>query len=191
VHVSGHPRRAEMEDLFSWVKPRIALPVHGEALHLAEHAALARRLGIPEVVTCRNGDLVRLAPGKPSVIDEVPEGRLYKDGRLLIQADARTVADRRRLGFVGVVCVAFAVDERGTLVSDPAVELIGIPEVDGEGEKMDAIAYDAALDTVENLPKPRRRDPEAIAESVRRAVRAAIAEGWGKKPICVVQVVVV
>src|SRR5262249_18496680 len=62
VHVSGHPRRAEMADLFSWVKPKIALPVHGEALHLAEHAALARRLGVPEALTCRNGDLVKLAP---------------------------------------------------------------------------------------------------------------------------------
>jgi ribonuclease J len=191
VHVSGHPRRAEMTDLFSWVKPRIALPVHGEALHLAEHAALARKVGVPQVLTCRNGDLVRLAPDGPEIVDEVPQGRLYKDGRLLVAADARTVADRRRLGFVGIVCVALALDERGLLTADPAVELIGIPETDAEGEKFDAIAYDAVLDTVENLPKPRRRDPEEVAESVRRAVRAAVAERWGKKPICVVQVIVV
>jgi ribonuclease J len=191
VHVSGHPRRAEMEDLFSWVRPRIALPVHGEALHLFEHAALARKVGVPQVLTCRNGDLVKLAPGAPSVIDEVPEGRLYKDGRLLVEADARTVADRRRLGFVGLVTVALAIDERGMLAADPAVELIGIPEFDGEGERFDAIAYDAALDTVEQLPKGRRRDPEAITESVKRAVRGAIADRWGKKPLCLVQVLVV
>src|SRR5690348_17389363 len=98
VHVSGHPRRAEMEELFSWVRPRIAVPVHGEPLHLAEHAALARRIGIAHVVTCLNGDLVRLAPGSPAVIDEVPEGRIYKDGGLLVEAVARPVADRRRLG---------------------------------------------------------------------------------------------
>ena len=191
VHVSGHPRRAEMEELFSWVRPRIALPVHGEALHLAEHAALARKVGVPDVVTCRNGDLVRLAPGKPDITDEVPEGRLYKDGRLLVEAEARTVADRRRLGFVGLVAVALALDERGELAADPEVELIGIPESDADGEKFDAIAYDAVLDTVEQMPKPRRRDPEAIAESVRRAVRAAVAQRWGKKPICLVQVLVV
>src|SRR5215472_9172504 len=191
VYVSGHPRRAELEELFSWVKPKIAVPVHGEALHLGEHAALARRVGIPDVVTCRNGDLVRLGPGHPGVIDEVPEGRLYKDGRLLVDAEARTVADRRRLGFVGIVAVAVALDERGTLVADPEVDLIGIPEADADGEKFDAIAYDAVLDTVEQMPKPRRRDPEAIAESVRRAVRAAVAERWGKKPICLVQVLVV
>ena len=191
VHVSGHPRRAEMEELFSWVRPKIAVPVHGEALHLAEHAALARRVGIADVITCRNGDLVRLAPGSPSVIDEVPEGRLYKDGRLLVDAEARTVADRRRLGFVGVVAVALAVDERGMLAADPEVELIGIPEADAAGEPLDGIARAAALETVETLPKARRRDPEAVAESVRRAVRAALAERWGKKPLCVVQVLTV
>ncbi|HLH86844.1 MAG TPA: ribonuclease J [Xanthobacteraceae bacterium] len=191
VHVSGHPRRAEMEDLFSWVRPHIAVPVHGEALHLAEHAALARKVGVAQVVSCRNGDLIRLAPGTPAVIDEVTEGRLYKDGRLLVEADARTVADRRRLGYVGIVTVALALDERGVLAADPAVELVGIPETDAEGEKFDAIAYDAVLDTVENLPKARRRDPEEVAESVRRAVRGAVAERWGKKPICVVQVIVV
>ncbi len=191
VHVSGHPRRAEMAELFSWVKPKIVLPVHGEALHLAEHAALARQLGVPEVVTCRNGDLVRLAPGGPAVIDEVPEGRLYKDGRLLVEAEARTVADRRRLGFVGIAAVAIALDERGALVADPQVDLIGIPETDAAGERLEAIAGAAALETVEQLPRARRRDPDGVGESVRRAVRAAIAERWGKKPICVVQVLVV
>jgi ribonuclease J len=191
VHVSGHPRRAELADMFSWVRPQIAVPVHGEALHLAEHAALARNVGVPQVVSCRNGDLVRLAPGTPSVIDEVPEGRLYKDGRLLVEADARTVADRRRLGFVGIVSVALAIDDKGVLAADPSVELIGIPEADAEGEKFDAIAYDAVLDTVENLPKGRRRDPEAVLEAVKRAVRGAVADRWGKKPICVVQVIVV
>jgi ribonuclease J len=125
------------------------------------------------------------------VIDEVTEGRLYKDGRLLVEADARTVADRRRLGYVGIVTVALALDERGVLAADPSVELIGIPETDAEGEKFDAIAYDAVLDTVENLPKTRRRDPEAVLEAVKRAVRGAVAERWGKKPICVVQVIVV
>jgi ribonuclease J len=191
VHVSGHPRRAEMADMYSWVKPHIVVPVHGEALHLFEHAALARKIGIPQVLTCRNGDLVKLAPGKPGVIDEVPEGRIYKDGRLLIDAEARTVADRRRLSMTGVVSVALALDDKGMLAADPEVELIGIPEADQEGEKFAELAYDVALETVEDMPKARRRDPDAIGESVKRAVRAAIASRWGKKPLCIVLVVVV
>jgi ribonuclease J len=191
VHVSGHPRRAEMADMYSWVRPHIVVPVHGEALHLFEHAALARKIGIPEVLTCRNGDLVKLAPGKPGVIDEVPEGRIYKDGRLLVGAEARTVADRRRLSMTGVVSVALALDDKGMLAADPEVELIGIPEADQEGEKFAELAYDVALETVEDMPKARRRDPDAIGESVKRAVRAAIASRWGKKPLCIVLVVVV
>jgi ribonuclease J len=191
VHVSGHPRRGEMEDLYGWVKPQISIPVHGEALHLAEHAALAGRLGVPVIVSCQNGDLVRLAPGRPDIVDEVPQGRLYKDGRLLVSADARTVADRRRLGFVGIVSVALALDEKGGLVADPEVETIGIPDMDGDGEPIVRLAFDAALSTVEQLPKARRRDPESVREAVMRAVRAAVATAWGKKPLCRVHVLIV
>ena len=86
VHVSGHPRRAELADMFSWVKPRIAIPVHGEALHLAEHAALARSLGVPATIVCQNGDLIKLAPEPAGIIDEVPAARLYKDGKLVVEA---------------------------------------------------------------------------------------------------------
>src|ERR1043165_5284536 len=125
VHVSGHPRRAEMEVLQRWVRPRIAIPVHGEALHLSEHAKLARAAGVPQVVLCGDGDLVRLAP-EAQVIDEVPAARLYKDGALLISAEERTVADRRRLSFSGIVVVALALSDKGALLADPDVELIGI-----------------------------------------------------------------
>ena len=118
VHVSGHPRRAELEELIGWVKPKILIPVHGEALHLHEHATLARRCGVREVVQCRNGDLVQLSP-QVRIIDEVPAGRIYKDGTLLVEADARTVADRKRLSFAGAVSVAIALTDKGELVDDP------------------------------------------------------------------------
>ncbi|HXW47872.1 MAG TPA: ribonuclease J, partial [Xanthobacteraceae bacterium] len=108
VHVSGHPRRDELRDMIGWVRPRILIPAHGEALHLAEHAELARRAGVPQVLVCRNGDLVRLAPGAAEIIDELPSGRLYKDGALVIDAEARTIAARRRLSFSGIVSVALA-----------------------------------------------------------------------------------
>ena len=188
VHVSGHPRRAELADMFSWVKPRIAVPVHGEALHLAEHAALARSLGVPATIVCSDGDLIKLAPEPAGIIDEVPAARLYKDGRLLIEAAGRTVSLRRRLAYNGMVTVALALTEKGELVGDPEVELIGIPELDASGESMAEIAYDAVKATLESLPRARRRDPDETAESIRRAVRSAIAERWGKKPVCHVHV---
>ena len=191
VHVSGHPRQAELEDMLRWVRPQIVLPVHGEALHMAEHAALARRIGVPKVTTCQDGDLVRLAPNGPAIIDEVPVGRIYKDGRLLVDAQTRTIPDRRRLGFAGVVSVALAVTEKGELVTDPEIELTGVPETNAAGETMSNIVYDAVMEALESLPRGRRRDPDAMAESVSRAVRGTLAREWDKKPTCHVHVLTV
>jgi len=190
VHVSGHPRRAELEELIGWIKPKILIPVHGEALHLSEHAQLARRCGVKDVLQCRNGDLVRLSPDV-RIIDEVPAGRLYKDGSLLVEATARTVADRKRLSFAGCVSVALALTEKGELAADPELDLIGIPERDRDGGLIEEAVYDAVEDTFESLPRKRRSDPDAIAEAVRRAVRAAVAQRWGKKPMCHVHVLTV
>jgi ribonuclease J len=191
IHVSGHPRCAELEELIGWVRPSILIPVHGEALHMAEHAALARRVGVEQVVGCRNGDLVRLAPGSPGIIDEIPAGRLYKDGALLIEAETRTVQDRRRLAFNGIVSVAIAMNDKGDIIGEPELELDGIPDVNAAGEAMADIAYDALLSAVESMPRARRRDPDSVAEAARRAVRAAIAIEWRKKPLCHVHVLTV
>jgi ribonuclease J len=191
VHVSGHPRRDELRDMIGWVRPQILIPAHGEPLHLAEHAELARRAGVPQVLVCRNGDLVRLAPGRAEIIDQLPSGRLYKDGSLVIEAEARTIAARRRLSFSGIVSVAIAINDKGALVAYPEIELIGLPENDAGGTPLLQVASRAIEKTFETLPKPRRRDPEEVAESLRRAVRGAIAERWGKKPICHVHVLVV
>ncbi len=191
VHVSGHPRRDELREMIGWVRPQILIPAHGEALHLAEHAELARRAGVPKVLICRNGDLVRLAPDGPEIVDKVPSGRLYKDGSLLINAESRTVAARRRLSFSGIVTVALALSDKGQLVADPEVELIGLPDSDAAGTSMTEIARDAVEEAFESMPKPRRRDPDAVAEAVRRAVRGRISERWNKKPICHVHVLTV
>ena len=146
---------------------------------------------MPNAVVCSNGDVVRLAPGPASVVDEVPQGRLYKDGRLIIDGESRTVADRRRLSFVGVVSVAAALDDAGGLVGDPAIELIGIPETDADGASFHDIAFDAVVDTIKQLPRARRRDPDAVAEAVKRAVRSAVASNWGKKPLCLVHILTI
>jgi ribonuclease J len=188
VHVSGHPRRDELRDMIGWVRPRILVPAHGEPLHMAEHAELARHAGVGQVVVCRDGELIRLAPGSPGKIDEVPAGRLYKDGTLLVSAEERTVADRRRLGFAGVVSVALAVSTRGELIGDPEVKLTGIPAADAGGRSIEEIAYDAAVEAFESMPRARRRDPDAVAEAVRRAIRGALVAAWNKKPTCHVHV---
>jgi ribonuclease J len=177
--------------MIGWLRPQILIPAHGEALHLAEHAKLARDAGIPHVVVCRNGDLVRLAPGLPTIIDEIPSGRLYKDGALLLTAEARTVTARRRLAFAGIVSVALAMSDKGALAADPEIELIGVPETDASGQPMHEIVRNAIEEAFDALPKPRRRDPAEVAETIRRVVRTAVAERWSKKPICYVHVLTV
>jgi ribonuclease J len=191
VHVSGHPRRDELRDMISWVRPELLIPVHGEALHLSEHAKLARACGVPKVMIVKTGDLVKLGPGDSAVIDQLPSGRIFKDGMILESEKSRAVTERRRLGFAGCAMVALAINSKGDLLDDPAVDLIGIPEKNSAGLLLDDIVYDIVVDVVENLPKARKRDPDAMAESVRRAVRSTLAEHWGKKTICYVQVLVV
>ncbi|WP_375308837.1 ribonuclease J [Bradyrhizobium sp. A11] len=191
VHVSGHPRRDELRDLIAWTRPQLLIPVHGEALHLHEHAKLARAAGVPRVLVCRNGDLVKLGPGDPGIVGEVPSGRLYKDGTILEDSKSRAVVERRRMAFSGCAFVAIAMTEQGELADDPEVDLVGIPEKNRAGEPFDDIVFDAVMSTIEGLPKARRRDADALAESVRRAVRAVINEHWGKKPPCLVHVLTV
>jgi len=177
--------------MIAWVRPQLLIPVHGEALHLHEHAKLARAAGVPRVLVCRNGDLVKLGPGDPGIVGEVPSGRLYKDGTILEDSKSRAVVERRRMAFSGCAFVAIAMTAQGELVDEPEVDLVGVPEKNRAGEAFDDLVFEAVMSTIEGLPKARRRDPDALAESVRRAVRAVINEHWGKKPACLVHVLTV
>jgi ribonuclease J len=184
VHVSGHPRRGELERMFEWLRPEIVVPVHGEALHLSENASLARAFGIREVVVCGNGDVLRLAPGPAEVVDQVPSGRLYRDGNLLVEAEARVVPERRKLGFAGVVSVAVAMSGRGDMVGDPWIEMTGLPETIPPDGTMQEVVMDAVASVLGSLPKPQRRDPSVLTQAIERSVRGAVNEVWGKKPLC-------
>jgi ribonuclease J len=184
VHVSGHPRRGEVARLYQWLKPKLVVPVHGEALHLSEHAALAREQGVPEVALCGDGDILRLAPGRAEVVGDVPAGRIYRDGQILVDAQSPTISQRRKLSFAGVVSVAVALSERGELVGEPEVEIAGLPEFSAPNQPMQNFVVDAIYDCLDSLPKHKRRDPEAIEESISRAIRSQVNSIWGKKPVC-------
>ena len=189
VHVSGHPRRGELAQMYKWTRPRIAIPAHGEALHLAEHEKFARAQGVPEVVRAKNGTLVRLSPGKAEIVDNVPAGRLYRDGNIVIPAGERALPERRKLAFAGIVTVAIAINDRGDIAGDPVVDAMGLPEKNRDGRDMTDIVADAVADLLDGLSKAKRRDPEAVENAVHRAVRAAVNQEWGKKPACHVLVI--
>jgi ribonuclease J len=191
VHVTGHPRRDELRQLYKWIRPRMAIPMHGEARHLTAHAELARELGVPDVQIAYNGEVVRLAPGPAKIVDDAPVGRLFRDGRLIVPSGDGPVRERRKLAIVGIVAVALALTRRGELAADPQVVLDGVPYEDADGEPMDEIALTAIEGTLRSIPKDRRRDVEMVTEAVRRGVRGAIANAWGKKPIVKVLVSVI
>jgi ribonuclease J len=182
VHVSGHPRRDEVKQLYSWVRPKVAIPAHGETSHLSEHAIFAKAQGVPNVIRAFNGEVIQLS-GEPGVVDQVQSGRIYKDGDLLVQATDRTVPDRKKLSFAGIVSVAIAVDERGTLMSDAEIRTAGLPVKTSDGQDFDAFVLDLAEDLLENLPKKKLQDPAALRQILERGIRNGISAEWDKKPM--------
>jgi ribonuclease J len=191
VHVTGHPRRDELKQLYAWVRPKIAVPMHGEARHLKAHADLARAAGVAVVVPAFNGEIVRLAPGPARVIDDAPVGRLFRDGRLIVPSDEGPVRERRKLASAGLVAVALTVSRRGELLSEPLAVLDGVPTEAADGEPMIDIVLGAVEGTLKSIPAARRRNVETLQEAVRRAVRAAVADAWGKTPIAKVLISVI
>jgi len=182
VHVSGHPRRAEMAKMYAWLRPRIAVPAHGEPLHLSEHAAFARAQGVPEVLRAFDGDLIRFAPGELSTIGKVTSGRRLKDGAILLPAEQECVGQRRRLAFAGVVSIALALTPRGEMAGDPDVMIAGLPDRTREGAAIDALIDEAIFEAFEGLPPGKRRDPDVVSTAIERAVRNSVNAVWGKKP---------
>ena len=134
----------------------------------------------------RNGNVLRLAPGPEEVIDDVPHGRVFKDGNLVGDMDEMGISNRRKLSFAGHVAVNVVLDSRYDFLGDPDVVPFGLPEFDDEDEAMEDTLYDAVLGAVESIPRARRKDLELLREAVRRAVRAAANQSWGKKPIVTV-----
>jgi ribonuclease J len=181
VHVSGHPCRDELSEMYRWVRPQIAVPVHGELRHMSEHARLARSLQIPQAVVVQNGDMLRLAPGRAMVIDEVPAGRVYMDGRVMTEADAGLTRHRRAMAFAGFIGITLALDGKSRIAGEPSFFFEGIP-ADVQEPVRDAVAA-----TVKRH-NPKRADEEDLKEQIRRAGRRAANDAWGKKPVTRVEI---
>ena len=186
VHVSGHPRRNELRQMYDWVKPQIAVPVHGEALHLNAHANLAAEIGVPEVAPVRNGDVLRLAPGPAEITGTVTFGRIYKDGNLIGGEEEIGVDERRKLGYTGLVACSVVIDRDGRLADEIDISVHGLPDVTADGDPFEDVLYDAANGAAESIPPKRRKDPQVVEDAVYKAIRATARYHWGKKPVVTV-----
>lgn len=156
VHVSGHPRKDELRRMYEWVRPKIAVPAHGEALHLSLHRDFAKAMGVPTVIRAFNGDLVSLGPGEPAIIGDLPKGKLVKDGSMIIPATDPAISERRKLSYVGIVTIAIALDDKGHIASDIGVEIVGLPQSDDEGEPMVEHIRDLVDEVYTAMPKSKR-----------------------------------
>ena len=186
VHVSGHPAREELARMYRWVRPRIAVPVHGERRHIAEHAAFARSLQVPQAIEVENGCVVRLAPGEAGIVDHVESGRLALDGNTLLPVDSEVMRGRRRLMVAGVVFVTLVMDRAGKLQAAPTVRAEGVFADGAEaGEELSELVRDA----VEALPRARRGDDETVRETARLSVRREIQRRHDKRPMVAVELV--
>lgn len=189
VHCSGHPRRGEVALMYDWLRPKIAVPAHGEALHLDVHAHFARSRGVETVIPIENGDVVTFGPGDPGVYEQAAHGRLMKDGEILVPESDEAVATRRKLAFSGVVSIAIGINAKGDLAGDPDVVIAGVPARGRKGAAMDEIVDDTIFRTLDGLPRQRRRDADMVSTAVEKAVRAAVGAEWGKKPVVHVLVI--
>ena len=183
VHVSGHPGRPELAQMYDWIRPEIIVPVHGEPRHMGEHARFALSHGVPKAALQRNGDVVRLAPDGPEKVSEVRVGRLVLDGDVILPADGATITERRRLGFSGLITVALPVGSDGELAGTPVIRPFGVP-IEEDREDFIADATDSAV---------RAFNPAAPEDQLREAIRLAVrrcATAWtGKKPLVEVMLV--
>jgi len=176
IHVSGHPGRPELEALYGWLRPQVLVPVHGEIRHMQEQARLGRANGIPSAVFQKNGDIVRLAPGKPGKLAEVRAGRLVLDGDIIVPADGEAITMRRRMARDGLLIVAVE-DARGT----GQVTGIGLP-LDEDYDEFVSEAEDDVAAAIAKLRGGARKDRESVMEAARLAARRAAQRWCGKKP---------
>lgn len=188
IHVSGHPCRDELTQMYQWVRPRIAVPVHGEARHMAAQAELARTCQVPEVVLAENGAVVRLAPGRAEIVDHVHAGRMVVDGTVLRTTDSPVLRQRRKMVREGSAVVGVVVDRRGDLLSEPRIAASGLFDALEEPDVEEA-AVDAAEEAVHRASRHDRRDDEKLGEAVRLAVRRALQRELGRKPVVEVQLI--
>jgi ribonuclease J len=184
LHVSGHPCRDELKQMYQWARPRIAVPTHGERRHLLEHVNFAKDLQVAEAIAPRNGDMVRLAPGRAAVIDEAPAGRLYVDGGMVTPENGEALRERRHAAFNGMLTVAVALDGRSRLVSGPQVRALGLPgDEDYQLEEaLDDLAGEAEA-ALSRLSGHDRDDDQTVEQALSRALKKAAYRIWERRPV--------
>ncbi len=185
IHVSGHPYRDELRQMYEWTKPHIAIPVHGERRHLKEHAKLARDCGVKHAMDPHNGEMIRLSKDGPKVVDIVPSGRLHQDGNVIVSASDEGLRLRRKMAYAGHIAVSMVYNSKGKILSGPEPRISGFPE-GANGIYMDELldmVADEAEEAFHKISNKARQDEDTVEERLRSRIRKLIRNETDKRAV--------
>ena len=182
VHVSGHPNRDDLKDMYKWVKPKSVIPVHGEHRHMQEHVKFAKEMQVPKTLLIENGDIIKLLPGKvPEIIDKAPSGRIYLDGSVNVETDSQSIKDRKNLSINGYLEITLLLSNNGK-IKKPIISFKGIPE----SEKKDPFIFDMEdeiLNICRTFSLDNAKQQKNLIETIKQNCRRIVREKTGKKPL--------
>ena len=181
VHVSGHPNRDDLKDMYNWVKPKCIIPVHGEHRHMKEHVNFAKKMQIPQTLLIENGDIIRIFPGSiPKVIDKAPSGRMYLDGNIQVTPDSQSIKERKNLSLNGYLEVTLIVSNNGK-IKKPVISFKGIPE-DEVNETFLFDMEDEIFNICRSFSLQSKNQEKNLIETLKQNCRKIVKDKTGKKP---------
>ena len=181
VHVSGHPNRDDLKDMYKWVKPRCVIPVHGEHRHMAEHVAFAKEMQVPKTLLIENGDIIKILPGnKPEIIDKAPSGKIYLDGNINVETDSKSIKDRKNLSVNGYLEITLIVSNNGS-IKKPVISYKGIPEKN-EDDTFIFDMEDEIMNICRTFSMDNKKQQQNLIETLKQNCRKIVREKTGKKP---------
>ena len=182
VHVSGHPNREDLKDMYGWIKPKSVIPVHGEHRHMFEHINFAKEMQVPHPVKVENGDIVQLYPGeKPKIIDKAPSGRLYVDGNISVGEESQSIKDRRNLSYNGFLEITIIINNIGSIVQKPIISFRGIPS-DTENNNFIFALEDKIQDICKTFSLKNSKQEQNLIDTLKTNCRKTVKEKTGKRP---------
>ena len=181
VHVSGHPNRDDLKDMYKWVKPQCVIPVHGEHRHMAEHVSFAKEMQVPKTLLIENGDIIKILPGnKPEIIDKAPSGKMYLDGYVNVETDSQSIKDRKNLSINGYLEITLIVSNNGN-IKKPIISYKGIPEK-SEDNTFIFDLEDEIMNICRTFSMNNRKQQQNLIETLKQNCRKIVKEKTGKKP---------
>ena len=182
VHVSGHPGRDEMKDMYQWIKPKISVPVHGEHRHLLEHYNFANSMQVKFPTLIENGDVLRIFPGEPKIVDKVNNGKLLIDGNKLIDEDNLALKERKNISFHGLLDLSVLISKNNKIQRNPIINIRGLPFDDLEKNEIIYELEDKFFDVCSNINLNNKKSEKLLIDELKSQLRKVIFNRCNKKP---------